>query len=330
MNILVIGGSGLFGRKTVIHLLRDPEVSRVISMDVISPPAWFNKAIQPCSTKFQFVRGDVSELEDILNVIRTFAIDRIVNLAFILTGAFERAPRLAIKVNTLGMCNSFEAARLMGISRIVYASSVGVYGTQAEYGDREVDEDDRPHPGNAYGVTKQLAEMLAVQYSQLYGIKFSALRPFLGYGHGGIFPPVIKQFSDLVSLPAVGQPFSTEMDGNGLSALSSTDDVAALTRVLIKAPSSPHAAYNIATRPTSMKEIAQAVRKYLPEARINFGSQTPPKESARLALPWRVSCARAKEDFGFSVMPLEKTVLLHINDARLEAGLDPIGVGVIG
>lgn len=325
MNILVIGGSGLFGRKTIIHLLHDQEVSRVISLDVITPPAWFNLAIEPYSNKFQFVCGDVSELADILNVIRTFAIDRIVNLAFILTGAFERAPRLAIKVNTLGMCNSFEAARLMGISRVVYASSVGVYGTQAEYGDREVDENDRPHPGNAYGVTKQLAEMLAEQYSQLYGIKFTALRPFLGYGHGGIFPPIIKQFSDLVSLPAINRPFSTEMDGNGLSALSSADDVAALIRVLIKAPSSPHPAYNIATRPTSMKDIAQAVLKYLPEARIDFGSQSPPTEAARLALPWRVSCDRAKEDFGYSTMPLEQAVLLHINDARLEVGLAPIG-----
>ena len=33
MNVLVIGGNGLFGRKTVVHLLRDEEVSLVVSMD---------------------------------------------------------------------------------------------------------------------------------------------------------------------------------------------------------------------------------------------------------------------------------------------------------
>ncbi len=326
MNILVIGGSGLFGRKTVIHLLRDADVSRVVSMDVIPPPLWFNKAIQQFAGKFQFVRGDVSELEDTLGTIKAFSIDRIINLAFILTGAFERNPRLAIKVNTLGMCNSFEAARLMGVSRVVYASSVGVYGPQNEYGDREVNEDDHPHPINAYGVTKQLAEMLASQYSELYDIKFSALRPFLGYGHGGIFPPIIKLFSDLVSLPAIGQPFSTGMDGTNPSALSSADDVAALTRILIKAPSSPHPAYNIASQPTSMRDIAQVIRKYIPDARIEFGQQAPPVEAARSGLPWKVNCARAKEDFGFSPMSLEEAVLLHINDARLEAVLTPIRV----
>jgi lipoyl(octanoyl) transferase len=34
--------------------------------------------------------------------------------------------------------------------------------------------------------------------------------------------------------------------------------------------------------------------------------------------------ARAKKDLGFSVLPLEEAVLININDARLDAGLEPI------
>jgi UDP-glucose 4-epimerase len=324
MNILVIGGSGLFGRKILIHLLRDRDISRVVSMDLVPPPAWFGLTIRSVADRLHFIRGDVSDLEDILSAIKTFSIDRLINMAFVLTGAFENDPRRAIKVNTLGMCNSFEAARLMGISRVVYASSVGVYGPQSEYGDREVNEDDQMHPGNPYGATKQLAEMVAALYQQKYGVQMSALRPFLGYGHGGNFPPIIKQYSDLVSLPAVGKSFSTENDGASRAALSSADDVAALTRLLIKAPSSPHPAYNVASLPTSMRDLAQAVRRYLPDAKIEFGRQAPPPEAARSGLPWRVSGARAKADFDFTVMPTLEAVLFQINDARLEARLEPI------
>ncbi|MBN1191779.1 MAG: NAD(P)-dependent oxidoreductase [Dehalococcoidales bacterium] len=324
MNILVIGGSGLFGRKTVIHLLGDSEVSGVISLDMVPPPEWLFKAIGPYRDRFRFIRGDVSEIEDVLKCVKDYSVDRIINFAYILTGAFEQSPRKAIKVNTLGMCNVFETARLMGIKRVVYASSVGVYGTQGEYGDRDVNEDDIPHPINAYGVTKQLAEMLAKQYHDLYSINFSGLRPFLGYGHGGTFPPIIKLFSDLVSLPAQGKTFRTEMDGNSLSALSSADDVAALTGLLIKAPSSPHPVYNVASQPASMRDIASAIKKYLSDTEIEFGNQSQPAEAARNGLPWKVSCERARQDFGFSLLPLEKAVLLHINDARLEAGLDPV------
>ena len=37
---LITGGSGLFGRKTVLHLLKDPEVDSVVSMDLVPPPDW--------------------------------------------------------------------------------------------------------------------------------------------------------------------------------------------------------------------------------------------------------------------------------------------------
>jgi nucleoside-diphosphate-sugar epimerase len=205
----------------------------------------------------------------------------------------------------------------------VYASSVAVYGPQAEYGDRPVNEDDHLHPASGYGVTKQLAEILAERYSDLYGIEFSAIRPFLGYGHGGAFPPIIKLYSDLVSLPAVGKKFSTGSDGTGRGALSSANDVAALTRLLIKAPSSPHPAYNVGSPPTSMRDIAAAVRRYLPDAVIEFG-QEPPPDPAKAGLPWRVDMTRASEDLGFCLMPLEEAVRLHINDARLEAGMEPV------
>ena len=40
MNVLVIGGNGLFGRKTVLKLLEDEAVSKVVSMDVNPPVKW--------------------------------------------------------------------------------------------------------------------------------------------------------------------------------------------------------------------------------------------------------------------------------------------------
>jgi UDP-glucose 4-epimerase len=321
MKVLVIGGSGLFGRKIVLHLLRDLEVSSVVDMDVNPPPDWLYKAAGPLITKFKFVRGDVSDLEDILDIVSTNYINRIVNMAAILTGAWELNPRRAIKTNALGMCNVFEAARLSGIKRVVYASSVGVYGPPEDYSNLPVTEDDLPHPGNGYGLTKQLAEIVAERYQVMYDIQSTGIRPFLGYGYGGVFPPVIKMYSDLISLPAVGKPFFLDGDGCQGAALSSADDVATLTRLLVKAVGSHHPVYNITTQPTSMREIAETVLKFLPEAVIKFGSLAPPIENGRHALPSVASMARAKKDLGFEVMPLSEAVKAHINDARLDAGL---------
>ena len=61
------------------------------------------------------------------------------------------------------------------------------------------------------------------------------------------------------------------------------------------------------------------VKKYLPDAEITFGDEPEDCE-----LPWKVKCDPAKEDFGFEVIPLEEAVKLHIAEARLETGLDPL------
>jgi len=320
MNILVIGGSGLFGRKIVIRLARDPQVDRVVCMDVAPPPAWVMRSLGPDSGKFAYLNGDVADLETIMAAVRDNGVTRLVNMAFVLTGAFEQAPRRAVLVNTLGVSNVFEVARLARLERVVYASSVAVYGPPREYGDRPVNEDDHLHPGDPYGVTKQLVEILAARYADLYGVSSVGIRPFLGYGHGGAFPPIIKLFSDFVSLPAVGKPVSVPMDGTGPAALSSAEDVARLVTVLVKAERVPHPVYNIANAPTTMRQLAGAIRRYLPDARIEFGTEPPP-DAGGAGLPGRADMHRAAADFGFHTLPLEKAVLAHLNDARTEAGL---------
>ena len=324
MNVLVIGGNGLFGRKTVLKLLQDSEIDRVVSMDVIPPKEWIMTRYAEFDEKFKYVRGDVSELEDVMSVIRTCEIDKIVNWAFLLPGDIEGNPRLSVKVNELGMCNVFEAARLTGISRVIYASSWGVYGPQDEYGDRDVTEDDHLHPGSAYALTKQLSEILAAQYADLYGINFTALRPTIAFGHGGRTPAMIKNYSDLVSLPAIGKPFSISEDGTARTSLFTPDDIGTFTRLLLHVDASPHSAYNIGGPPTSMRQVADAVRKYIPDAKIEFGNIPPPEDRGKFGIPWRASSERAREDFGFSLLPVEEAVLIHINDARSEAGLEII------
>ncbi len=323
MNILVVGGSGLFGRKTCAYLLKDTDISSVVSMDLTPPNEWFMKSIERYKDKFHFLRGDVSRIEDILNAMKLYSIDRVINWAFIMVGRDSQvAPRLVMKVNALGMNNSFEAARIMGVERVVYASSETVYGPQSMYGDRDVTEDDRTNPTHSYAVCKLLAEIMAGEYSRQYGMNFTGVRPTIGYGHGGRSPA--QFWSDMPSKAAVGQPFSMEGDGNGLSSLVSADDLAEFTRILIKAPSSPHPVYNVGGPAASPGDMADIVRKYIPEADITFGDRPMMDPSGKFGLPWRVSMKRAIEDFGFTCMPLEEAVLIHINDARLEAGLEPI------
>jgi len=319
MRVLVVGGSGLFGKKCALALLADPEVESVVVFDPVPPAETFWKRIQPYATKFKYVRGDVSDLQQLLAAASENQVDRIVNWAMILSK--DPMPWLNLKVGLVGMANVFEAARLLGIKRVVYTSSETVYGEQKDYGERPVTEDDRllPYPGSVYALSKCLAEVFAAQYDELYGIKSTALRPCIGYGHGGKDPKFVRWFSEIVSLPAVGKPVHLECTGDWLFSIVLSDDVGEFARLALKVESSPHPAYNLGGPPTSLKDVAAVVKKYIPHAEITFGSEPEDCE-----LPWLVSCERAREDFGFTVTPLEGAVLKHINEARLEEGLPPI------
>ncbi len=323
MNVLVIGGSGLFGRKTVAYLLSDSEVKSVVSFDLVLPPEWSMVGIRRHQAKFHFVRGNVCEIEEILNAMRRYDIDTVINWAFIMVHpSTPMDPRLVTKVNVVGMSNAFEAAKIMGARRVVYASSETVYGPQAMYGHREVTEDDQTNPTHSYAVCKKYAELLAAEYSRQFGMSITGMRPTIGYGHGGRSPA--QYWSDLPSNCAVGRPFSMAEDGNGLSSLVSADDLAEFAKILVKADSSPNPIYNVGGPATSPRQMAEVVRKYLPDADITFGTQPMEDPAGEEGLPWLVSTRRAATDFGFSCMPLEEAVLIHINDARLEAALPPI------
>ena len=183
MNVLIAGGSGLFGRKTAAYLLADPEVRSVVSLDLAPPPEWFVRGVGENRAKFHYVRGNVAEIEDILNAMGRYRVDRVINWAFIMVGGGTRMdPRLVTKVNVMGISNSFEAARLMGAKRVVYASSETVYGPQSMYGERPVTEDDATNPTHSYAVCKKYAEILAYEYCEQFGMQFTGLRP-VSYTH---------------------------------------------------------------------------------------------------------------------------------------------------
>jgi len=321
MNVLVLGGSGMFGRKTVLHMLKDRTIENVVSMDIAPPPMWAMQQINEYKSKFHFVRGTVADLEEILNAMKICPIDGIVNWAFVMNlQELNSNPRLSTKVNALGMCNAFEAARIMGAIRVVYASSMTVYGSSELYGDKEIGEDVVLSPNSSYAVCKLLAEIIAGQYSAQYGINFTGVRPTIGYGHGGRSPA--QMWSDMPSMVAVGKPYRMETDGNMSISLVSADDLAKFTTILIKAPSSPHPVYNVGTPLINFRDVAAVVKKYMPNAIIEFGNKEDPFGPRRK--PLNVSSARAKADFGFECMPLDEAILIHINDARLEAGMEPL------
>src|SRR4030095_339178 len=80
----------------------------------------------------------------------------------------------------VGTLNVFEAARLVGIKAVVYASSAAVYGLNDD--DAALDETVVPEPSTHYGVFKRTNEGSARIYFLDHGVFSVGLRPLTVYG----------------------------------------------------------------------------------------------------------------------------------------------------
>src|SRR2546422_9231089 len=162
MAILVIGGTGFIGPRLMRRLVGRGET--VMCMD-LNPGAVSPFAAMP--SEATLIRGDVTRFDDVMRTVLQVKPDRLINLAYGL-GAGEGNPHQVMRLDVLGMDNCFEAARLGGVKRVVYASSIAVSGQQSHFGDRLGNEDEPPDGPTQYAVHKLFNELQARTHMQNY------------------------------------------------------------------------------------------------------------------------------------------------------------------
>jgi UDP-glucose 4-epimerase len=95
-------------------------------------------------------------------------------------------PRLGVDAIVTATLNVLEAARSLGVPRVVYAGSKASYGAFAgEYGYptyHPVPESLADRPTSVYGITKLAAEQLGEYYDRHLGVEFISLRFASTYG----------------------------------------------------------------------------------------------------------------------------------------------------
>jgi nucleoside-diphosphate-sugar epimerase len=163
-KIVVTGASGKAGR-AVVHALLEHE-HNVLAVDVVSPGE--------SSTPFL-----LADLTDYGHTVECLAgQDAVVHLAAIPAPGI-RTEETTFRTNMLSTYNVFEATRLLGLRRVVWASSETILGLPFE---REqpayapIDEDHPAYPESSYALSKLLSEELGRQLHRWTGTPYVALR----------------------------------------------------------------------------------------------------------------------------------------------------------
>jgi nucleoside-diphosphate-sugar epimerase len=311
MSILVIGATGFIGPRLIRRLVARGE--SVVGMDLNPAAAPFGEV--PIGAPV--VRGDVTRFEDVMRTILDVKPERVINLAYGL-GMGEGNPHLAMRLDILGMDNVFEACRLTGVKRVVYASSIAVSGQQSHFGDRLATEDDPLHGTSQYAMHKMFNEFQARKYIKNYGMSIVGVRPANVTG-----PDKVRGSVDHVQImteAARGKPVHLPQKGL-MRLLVHVEDMAEIfTRVLL-AEAPRHSLYNSGGIPVSLGELADIVRGFLPEAKITFDKEGGREDSGNYLVDW----SRLAKEFGIEYPGLHTRVLEVINDVRRQEGLPLVG-----
>ena len=311
MSIFIIGGTGFIGHRLVRLLAARGQT--VTCMD-INPSA---HSFADLGKKVTSVRGDVTQFDDVMAAMSAAKPERVVNLSYFIGS--DHAPHVAMKLNILGMDNCFEAARLLGVKHTMYASSLAVNGKQANYGNRPVTEQDRVNGEYQYAKHKIMNEWQAQDYAEKFGLLITGIRPANVTG-----PDKVRGSVDHVNIitePARGNAITFPFKDAMRCPIHVDDIVEVFARVLLSEKPT-HRIYNSGGLAISLGEIADIVRSYLPDAKINFEKDSGGREGSGNHM---IDNTRLVSEFGVQYRPYRERVLQIINDIRRDKGLPPVG-----
>jgi nucleoside-diphosphate-sugar epimerase len=316
VKFLVTGGAGFIGAAVVRNLLeRD--------IQVVIGEYKRDQAVLAKLGGARFEPVDVADAPSVEGVfVRHPDLTHCIHLAYLMSAEVEADMALGVKVNLLGMVNMFEAVARHKLARLVFTSSETVFGaSQKVFGDRPVVEDNYCGPNDhffTYGVMKILDEFMAQKYVSRHGVSIACTRPAVVFGHGRKRGSVLWAEA-FATEPALGRVARLPFSRHSRDTWIYKDDCAEqLVRLALK-PSLAHFAYNNGGASVTAEELAAAVRQWLPEAQFEFDEAKPRTP----LIDWQDG-TRLETEIGFKLRPLVDGVRAHIDEARKEAGLEPV------
>jgi nucleoside-diphosphate-sugar epimerase len=231
---LVTGGAGYFGEVLVRHLVDSGARTRVFDLNVLAGVPGVES-----------IQGDIRDRAAVRRSCEGVSYIHH-NVAQV---PLAKDKRQFWSVNRDGTRNILEAAREVGVRKVVYTSSSAVFGVPRS---NPVTEATTPTPAEEYGQAKYEAELLCAEFSAR-GLDVSIVRPrtILGHGRLGIFQILFEWVFNGYNIPVLGS-------GDNLYQFVHADDLAL---ACLSAASRPGpATYNIGAKSFgSMRSTLQAL-----------------------------------------------------------------------
>ncbi len=295
--ILVTGAAGVVGSNVVKTLVSSGR--RVVAVDVLSGPGLVLRDVDG----LDYRRMDITDFSQVFEVFQDVRPEVVVHLAALVGDYFNQHPLANLNVNLHGTLNLMETCRLLGVKRMVFASTWTVYGNlggtpHAHPAYTPVPEDLPPVLDRPYEILKYTTERYAAWYRKLYGFEYAAVRFGNYYAAERLLQAEARgsgPLNDMIRAVSQGQSYRLEAGGEqGFDAVYIKDCAGGVVAAAL-AEATPSGSYNIGTgRASTLIEAAAILRGLVPGVDISVGpGLLPAKHYCALDI------SRARTELGY-------------------------------
>jgi nucleoside-diphosphate-sugar epimerase len=301
--VLVLGGTGFIGGYAARALAANGR--RVTAYARRGPSAEMQAVLRTQSERITISNGSISNLPDLVAKVGAIRPSTIVHVAAnVDVPALLRDPYLAFTENVIGTINVFEAARLAGVGKVVFFSSIGVLPPR-RYEPIDVNHPlilARSGPGTgSYGAAKASGELFAYAYSQAYDLDIRIIRPSAVYGFGMPWHSA-NNIKELVEPAVRGEPAELVSGGTLPRDYTHVEDVADLTVAVVNAGDDTDTVFYAATgQPLAdANDVARVIMDLIPGSSISISNVSTPLDDMEASFRGILSIANAREQLDWT------------------------------
>lgn len=195
-KILVTGADGFIGSHLTEALVRAGyDVRAFVLYNSFNSWGWLDRCPPEVQGKFEVFAGDVRDPNGVRTAMQ--GCDAVLHLAALIAIPYSyHSPDTYVDTNVKGTLNILQAARDLGVSRVIHTSTSEVYGTARFVPITEA----HPLQGQSpYSASKIGADQLAYSFYASFGLPVVTVRPFNTYGPRqsarAVIPTIITQIA---------------------------------------------------------------------------------------------------------------------------------------
>jgi NAD dependent epimerase/dehydratase len=195
-KILVTGADGFIGSHLTEHLVRaGHDVRAFVLYNSFNSWGWLDESPAEIKDAFDVFAGDIRDSHGVRTAMQ--GCDAVIHLAALIAIPYSyHSPDTYVDTNIKGTLNVVQAARELGVQRVVHTSTSEVYGTARFVPITE----EHPLQGQSpYSASKIGADQIAASFHLSFGTPVTVIRPFNTYGPRqsarAVIPTIITQIA---------------------------------------------------------------------------------------------------------------------------------------